>query len=272
MEKIEYNGCVIDVYYDDYAENPREYDANCATFVCEHRRYNLGDEHDVERAVNELFEKYVTSRQVIDYFVEERKAVLKENACYNPNPNIGGLSQYTHYYEWDGSDYAIGYDSTAEGGEDETAAEMADDLSVGEKLELVELTGEVFWLPISMYEHGGVALWLGSTRGHYDAMWDCGTIGFAYMERETAEKNLNIQLYGTWQKAAEHCMEGEMKEYNAYVQGQCFGYVAYDEDGDEIGSGCGGYLGDDGYDEMLETAKADIDYFVEHKNEETCTI
>lgn len=48
-EKEEYRGCTINVYYDETPEDPRTWD-NVATFVCEHRRYNLGDEQDIERA------------------------------------------------------------------------------------------------------------------------------------------------------------------------------------------------------------------------------
>lgn len=46
-EKEEYRGCTINVYYDDTPEDPRNW-SNVATFVCEHRRYNLGDEQDIE--------------------------------------------------------------------------------------------------------------------------------------------------------------------------------------------------------------------------------
>lgn len=274
LDKIEYKGYIIEVYSDDYAPNPREeYDCNLATFVCEHRNYNLGDKHDVEGEVNRLFDKYVMPypRKIIDYFVKENKAVLKENEYYNTDPNVGGLSMYPYYFEWDGTGYQIGYDPTAEDGDDEAAAEMADELTIAEKLGLIEQTGEVLWLPISAYEHGGITMWLGSIRGRYDAMWDCGTLGFAYMERETVEKHLNVAYYGTWQKAAENCMEGEMKDYDAYIQGLCYGYSIYDENSDNISGGCSGFLGDDGYKEMIEEAKGDIDFFIKHKNEEVCT-
>ena len=46
-EKEEYRGCTINVYYDDTPEDQRNW-SNVATFVCEHRRYNLGDEQDIE--------------------------------------------------------------------------------------------------------------------------------------------------------------------------------------------------------------------------------
>ena len=46
----EYRGYNINIYYDEDPESPRIW-GNVATFVCEHRHYNLGDEHDIEGAV-----------------------------------------------------------------------------------------------------------------------------------------------------------------------------------------------------------------------------
>ena len=43
IETREYKGFTIEIWRDDYAESPREWD-NVATFVCEHRNYNFGDE------------------------------------------------------------------------------------------------------------------------------------------------------------------------------------------------------------------------------------
>lgn len=41
------DGYNLQVFRDEYAENPREWD-NLGKMVCWHRRYNLGDKHDYE--------------------------------------------------------------------------------------------------------------------------------------------------------------------------------------------------------------------------------
>ena len=46
VETIEYRGHEIKVYQDPDAESPREWD-NLGKMVCFHRRYALGDEHDL---------------------------------------------------------------------------------------------------------------------------------------------------------------------------------------------------------------------------------
>lgn len=44
LESIEYKGHVINVYPDEGNDSPREWD-NLGTFVCVHRRYNIGDKN-----------------------------------------------------------------------------------------------------------------------------------------------------------------------------------------------------------------------------------
>jgi hypothetical protein len=41
------DGTTLEVYQDHYPTSPREWD-NLGTMVCFHRRYNLGDDHDID--------------------------------------------------------------------------------------------------------------------------------------------------------------------------------------------------------------------------------
>ncbi|MGN1173629.1 MAG: hypothetical protein ACI4SO_07565 [Muribaculaceae bacterium] len=255
IEKKEYKGFTIEIWNDDLAESPRDWD-NCATFVCEHRNYNFGDEHDIDSAVNELFGKYVTSEAIIAYFVKNRGAKITED-------EDGKFYEYTNSYSWGDSTYYI--DATQSN--DDIAAEMADDFSTMEKLELAAASGEFVWRPISMYEHSGIRMWLGGTAGHVDARWDCSTIGFAYLEKCTADKEyIPTEEYKTWQEWAYHIMEAEMKVYDDYVSGECYGWSILDECDDVIES-CGGYYGSD-YEEQFEECKGIIDSYIERREKE----
>jgi len=42
------NGNTLEIYRDEYAESPREWD-NLSTFYCFHKRYNLGDKHSIDQ-------------------------------------------------------------------------------------------------------------------------------------------------------------------------------------------------------------------------------
>lgn len=259
----EYRGYEINIYYDNTPESPREW-SNVATFVCEHRSYSLGDEYDIKSVINTLFEKYVTLQSVIKKFCEITQAKLVTR---------DGRSWYEFELKYEA------YQRTAclymDDYEDRIIQQMSSYFSDREKLEMVEETGEIVWLPISMYEHSGINIWLGSTSGHPDARWDCSTIGFAYVERKTAEKEGALRAgndglyngYKSWQEWAYAMMEGEMETYNQYVTGQVFGYMVEGGDG-YCDDSCWGFYGTDDIPYMIEEAKAAIDHALERQNKE----
>ncbi len=268
FDSEEYRGCTINMYYDEDADDPRTW-SPASTFVCEHRRYRLGDKHDIEDVANDLFQAYVTDKAIIEYFIKSRGAKLipgeeedTSDQYYAFESSICG-EKYIHYIDADSSM-----------GEDGIASQMADELSVSEKLMLIDETGEVAMLPISMYEHSGISIWLGSTDGHPDARWDCSSIGFAYVEKSTAEKEMPQRILtdeqkNDWKKWAYAMMGAEMKTYDQFVSGEVYGYIIEDEDGeeasDELLCGCWGYYGDQGKKDMIEEAKGEIDSYLEKK-------
>lgn len=251
IETREYEGFTIEIWRDDCAESPRAWD-NVATFVCEHRNYSLGDEHDIDSAVNELFDKYATPEAIIAYFVKEMGAKIIDDE--------GKKYEYTIRHSWGDCTYHI----DAEQPEDCIAAEMAEDYSTMEKLRLAAASGEFVWRPISIYDHSGVSIWLGGTAGHVDARWDCSTIGFAYVEKCTAEKEwISSDKYKTWQEWANHIMEAEMDVYDDYVEGNCYGWSIKDENNDAVDS-CSGYFGTD-YDKEYNECEGIIDAYIEKR-------
>lgn len=258
-----YHGLEICTYYDDCADNPRDWD-NVATFVCEHPRYKLGDEHNIEEAVNELYNKYVTSEAIIKYFIETRKAKLIDGEDGDA---------YDHYYEYEtayrGETHKHYINADSSYGEDEIAGQMEDDFGLGEKMWLVIQSGEVVAQSISMYEHSGIELWLGSYDWHVDAQWDCSSIGFAYIEKSTAEREMpNRKLIDgnneDWKQWSCKVMEAEMEVYDQYASGNVFCFVVNDENGDVLDS-CGGYYGESGREDALREAREQIDFHLNKK-------
>ena len=41
------NGQTLEIYQDEHGESPREWDNMCQ-MICFHKRYNLGDKHDID--------------------------------------------------------------------------------------------------------------------------------------------------------------------------------------------------------------------------------
>lgn len=218
-----YRGYDINIYYHPNPENPREWwHSNSATFVCQHRNYVLGDAQDLESEATELLEKYVKPKDIIDYFCKTRNAKVVED-------KDGRFYEFTSIWSCsEGEKLYINAKSSVE----DIAAEMTEDFSILEKLTLAESTGEIVWLPISMYEHSGVTIWLGDKMGHPDSQWDCSSIGFAYVEKCTAEKAGALHAdedglhygFNSWEEWAYDMMEGEMRMYDLYVKGDVFIY------------------------------------------------
>ena len=265
VQSEEYKGYQINIYYDDTTQSPREWD-NVATFVCCHRRYNLGDRQDMDACIDELFDKHVNAKDVVAYFIKSRNARWVQNGTEDYD------GSYDKYLEWnDGKEYFGVDDNTPD--EDLAYNYINDELTNGEKLMLVEQSGNVAMLPISMYDHSGITLWLGSTRGHVDVQWDCSSVGFAYVEKDRAEKEMpqRAQLPGIdntdWKQWAYEMMEGEMHTYDQYVRGNIYGWMVENGE-DDFEDSCWGYIGDDGISRMIEEAKDAIDYHLKRKEEE----
>ena len=264
IQSEEYKGYKINIYYDEDSQSPREWD-NVATFVCNHRRYNLGDRQDMDACIDELFDKHVNAKDVVAYFIKSRNARWVRNGTEDYD------GPYDKYLEWnDGKDYFGVDDNTPD--EDLAYNYINDELTNGEKLMLVELSDNVVMLPISMYDHSGITLWLGSTRGHVDAQWDCSSVGFAYVEKDKAEEEMpqRAQLPGIdntdWKQWAYEMMEGEMHTYDQYVRGNVYGWDVVGND--QFEDSCWGYIGDDEIPRMIEEAKDAIDYHLKRKEEE----
>lgn len=101
--------------------------------------------------------------------------------------------------------------------------------------------------PIYLYEHSGIAISLGS----FSDPWDSGVGMYAAITREQAEAEWP-DLKGDDDKLKEQaykCLESEVDTYNKYLDGEVYGYVVGDADGNETNS-CWGY-----YDEPEEVAR-----------------
>lgn len=259
----EYRGRKINIYYDQDAESPRSWD-NVATFVCEYRGYTLGDKQDVDSEIERLFNDHVSSKAIIDYFIKSRHAEFVDG---EDGDDCDHYYKYqTKWYDGKLHDEYISADSTDDD-EDGIAEEMAEKLGNGEKLLLIEESGEVAILPISLYDHSGITIWLGSINGHVDSQWDCSRVGFAYIEKSTVENEGMLdpgEVFGhDWKKWAYDRMETEMHIYDQYLRGDAYGYMIEDEDGCE-GGGCWGFFGSD-FDKngLMESAKNEIDYDIQ---------
>ena len=177
FERKNYRGFEIEINYDDCPDNPRKEWDNVATFACNHSRYDLGDKVDFDDELDRLFAKYVNTSSIIDYFVKE----------YNAAPSVD--EDGDKIYEWKAKrcDGLTVMRSIAASSDDELCELISDDyLDSMDKINLINESDDVVIRTISIYEHGGITVWLGTPDGHVDARWDCGIVGIAFVEKSKA--------------------------------------------------------------------------------------
>lgn len=111
---------------------------------------------------------------------------------------------------------------------------------------LIEEKDNIFYLPLYMYEHGGITM----KTTPFSCGWDSGQVGYIYMTKKKAEEECLKDPFKT--------LEHEVKQYDHYIMGNCYGYTIEDNEGEMLDS-VGGYIG---YEEVaIEQAKSLADYF-----------
>lgn len=106
-----------------------------------------------------------------------------------------------------------------------------------EAMEMLNSDSDVHISPVSLYDHSGITMYLGSDKG-----WDCGTVGWIYADKKDFEHKEN------WREDAFECIKEEVKTYDQYLTGDVYGYIVEeyreeDDDWEEIDS-CWGFFGD----------------------------
>lgn len=160
--------------------------------------------------------------------------------------------------------------------------EIRESLTVGNCQKLLEPYCE--WMPLWLYDHGGITISCGARTGQYADRWDSGCVGWIVamkdkIMQETTEilrgedgEPIRVEYkheggpstYGvmsrpltdeTWRKRAIEVMEGEVEVYDQYLRGEVYGYTLYEQEEDEWveQESCWGFYGDD----LLENGIAD---------------
>lgn len=106
------------------------------------------------------------------------------------------------------------------------------------KKHLVEERGAVIILPLSLYDHSGISMFIpGDGRYRQHEAWDSGQVGFIFATEE------DIKHCGLDKELAEKQLRGEVFTYNQFLEGDVYGFKVEDErTGEEIDS-CWGIFG-----------------------------
>lgn len=236
VDTIDYKGYTIRIESDDDPLNPREWD-NLGTMVCWHRNYDLGDEQpstDPEEWLRDLACK-------VDPTAEER----------------------IHYWECDGYDRL--YSRARKDGVDpfsyaERVSDERIDAIIDKALE------RVFILPLYLYDHGGITM----KTSNYSCPWDSGQVGYIYVTKEDVRKEWGVQrISAKLREQVYSILKSEVQVYAWYLEGQVYGFVVEDEEG-EIVDSCWGFYGyrSEGYKYMVSETESAVDFEIEKRERE----
>lgn len=115
------------------------------------------------------------------------------------------------------------------------------------KLDTRTLDRGYIWLPVWAFEHSGVYL-RAAANNPFTAIyggWDTGLFGIVAVSRETVRREYGCKhITPEIKKKVLGALKAEIEEYSNYLNGEVYGYVLTDSDGEEIDS-CWGYYGSD---------------------------
>jgi len=94
-------------------------------------------------------------------------------------------------------------------------------------------------LPLYLLDHSGISM----STSDFNDRWDSGQIGFIYATREAILKEYGRKrVTEVLRKRVRLVLEAEVAEYDQYLQGDVWGYVIEDDNGEHVDS-CWGFYG-----------------------------
>lgn len=240
------NGKIYRIHLEQDNEpwNPRtDQDGNIGHMMVWWDRYNLGDTKEntfssPEDFVNNLLRENVKEASIINY-IKAKKTSNGLELKYNRKDQLWELWGYWRVW-WTGNEVHHGViESSSE--LKWLIDDMIEAMSFEDKWKLLERNG-IIYLPLYIYEHGGITM---STSG-FSCPWDSGQAGWIYTTKEEilktggrikSNKGNYVKITDrNWKNAACTWMRGEVKLYDQYLQGDCYGYIIDELDMDDQSS------------------------------------
>lgn len=116
---------------------------------------------------------------------------------------------------------------------------------------LAEFSKHHIWMPIFLYDHGGISLSTTSFIGKaHHAEWDSGMCGFIYVTSKKAKEEFPNDL--DYASKALNLLNEEFETFKEYAEGEVYGFILYEEQKCDLGhrhlvekDACWGFYGYD---------------------------
>lgn len=253
----------IHVEQDTDATSPREEDYNLGTMVCWNRNYSLGDKHNFafpEDFLNRLVIDNIKESTIIN-FIKNKKASNGLELRYDRKEKTWEL---WGYYYWS----LLGEKRNPKFGVIERnnpinflIDDIIEAMSFEDKWKLLERHAGIVFLPLFLYDHGGITM---NTTG-FSCPWDSGQVGYIYTTKDKILKEVGhyqengkwVKAKTNWKKAAYAVLKDEVKTYDMYLKNEVYGYVvdkyvSESDEWDEDIESCWGFYSDNFGDDLVE--------------------
>lgn len=120
----------------------------------------------------------------------------------------------------------------------------------------------LYCAPVSMYDHSGISLSLGSPTCRFDS----GYIGFAFITKQAVREAYMVKrITAATKKRAIEALKQELSIYDDFLNENCFRFTVEDEN-DEYVDDCCGFIGFDHEESgLLDSAKNSIEWNIKQK-------
>ena len=109
-----------------------------------------------------------------------------------------------------------------------------------EEMDRIAESDDYIHLPVYAYIHGGVAL----STGQFSCQWDSGQSGIVYVSKQKIRENFMVKrISKNTLKKAYDLLRSEVSECSKVLNGEVYGFVLENENGEEIDS-CWGFVED----------------------------
>ena len=115
---------------------------------------------------------------------------------------------------------------------------------------MAEIEKEHIVLPLYLYDHSALAMSTDSFIGRaVHAEWDSGQVGWIYVSKEDIRAEYQVdRITPSVREQAENRLKDEVRIYDAYLRGECYGYELYKNG--ELTDSCWGFVGS--FDEAIK--------------------
>lgn len=211
---------------DETPPNPRyDWDGNIGKMMCWNRNYNLGDYVDNKYSssddfLNNLMRDNIEDKSIINY-IKAKKASNGLELKYDRHNRMWQLWG-TYYLFPLGSRKDANFDVIEEYESiDWLIDDMIEALPQKDKWYLLEKHANIIYLPLYLYDHGGITM----STGRFSDKWDSGQVGYIYTDRETVLNTCGNANKKNWKKVAYKDMESEVEVYDQYLTGEVYGAI-----------------------------------------------